>query len=164
MHAVHRKARGMSKRGSTSAAAAVGDTGAQGGAGQGPGHSLPLTLAVPLVYEQLVALLAAALEAAHCVPADVVTATVVEPALVNVWWGQGTPVTPWDGIPGQESSELPSGCWSPCSGPHHELANGGNPLGSDGHQWNVAAGFLCVHLRSQRVTLGQVRTLRLSSP
>lgn len=36
-----------------------------------------LTLAAPLVDEKLVALLAAALEAAHCVAADVVTAPIV---------------------------------------------------------------------------------------
>lgn len=84
--------------------------GVQGGA-EGPGHSVPLTLAVPLVYEQLVALLAAALEAAHRVPADVVTAAVVEPALVDVWWGQGTPKGhTLAGMLGQESPVLPSGC------------------------------------------------------
>lgn len=49
----------------------------------------PLTLAVPLVDEQFVALLAAALEAANRVPADVVAATVVEPALVNVCGDRG---------------------------------------------------------------------------
>lgn len=100
MYAVHRKARGMSNWGSTSAAAAAGGWETwecRERQGRGSGHSLPLTLAVPLVYEQLVALLAAALEAAHRVPADVVTATVVESALVNVWWRQGTPVTPWLG-------------------------------------------------------------------
>lgn len=46
-------------------------------------------MAVPLVDEQFVALLAAALEAAHRVPADVVAAAVVEPALVDVWGGGG---------------------------------------------------------------------------
>lgn len=41
-----------------------------------PGPSL-LTLAAPLIDEKLVALPAAALEAAHCVAADVITAPVV---------------------------------------------------------------------------------------
>lgn len=62
----------------------------------------PLTLAAPLVDEQLVALLAAALKAAHRVPADVVAAAVVEPALVDVWrgwdtchsWDVGSPLAP----------------------------------------------------------------------
>lgn len=44
----------------------------------------PPTLAGPLVGQQLVALLAAALEASHRVPAHVVTSAVVEAALVDV--------------------------------------------------------------------------------
>lgn len=43
-----------------------------------------LTLAAPLIDEELVALLAAALEAAHGVAANVVTAPVVQAALVYV--------------------------------------------------------------------------------
>ena len=48
----------------------------------GPGL---LTLAVPLVDEKLIALLAAAFEAAHRVAANVVTAPVVQAALIYVW-------------------------------------------------------------------------------
>lgn len=44
-----------------------------------------LTLAVPLIDEKLIALLAAAFKAAHRVAANVVTATVVQAALVYVW-------------------------------------------------------------------------------
>lgn len=75
-----------------------GGTGTKGRERRGLRARVPsaLTLAVPLVDEQLVALLAAALEAAHRVPADVVATPVVEPALVDVWWGQDgdTPRTP----------------------------------------------------------------------
>lgn len=44
-----------------------------------------LTLAVPFIDEKLIALLAAAFEAAHCVAANVVTAPVVQATLVYVW-------------------------------------------------------------------------------
>lgn len=44
-----------------------------------------LTLACPFVRQELVAFLAAALEGAHCVPAEVIAAAVVLQALVNVW-------------------------------------------------------------------------------
>lgn len=43
-----------------------------------------LTLAVPLIDEELIALLAAALKAAHGVAANVVTAPIVQAALVYV--------------------------------------------------------------------------------
>lgn len=43
-----------------------------------------LTLAVPLIDEKLIALLAAAFEAAHCVAANVVTAPIVQAALIYV--------------------------------------------------------------------------------
>lgn len=101
MYAVHRKAQRNEQPGQHFCSSSHGST------GRGPGHSLPLTLAVPLVYEQLVALLAAALEAAHRVPADVVTAAVVEPALVNVWWGQGTLITPWLGCSASRAQGSP---------------------------------------------------------
>jgi hypothetical protein len=48
----------------------------------GPGL---LTLAVPLIDEKLIAFLAAALKAAHCVAANVVTAPIVQAAFVYVW-------------------------------------------------------------------------------
>lgn len=44
-----------------------------------------LTLARPFVGQKFVALLAAALEGAHCVPAEVIAAAVVLQAFVNVW-------------------------------------------------------------------------------
>lgn len=47
-----------------------------------------LTLAVPLIDEKLIALLAAAFEAAHCVAANVVTAPIVQAALIYVWGGR----------------------------------------------------------------------------
>ena len=51
--------------------------------------------------------------------------------------------------------------------PHKEPANRGNPLGSDGHGGNVAAGFIWVHLGSRCVTLVTLRKARapgLGSP
>lgn len=91
---VQRKAKRNEERGQHSSSSCRGRPEKCRGAGRGAGvPAAPLTLAVPLVDEQLVALLAAALEAAHRVPADVVAAAVVEPALVDVWWGQGTCVT-----------------------------------------------------------------------
>lgn len=47
------------------------------------GSSL-LTLAIPLIDEKLIALLAAAFKAAHCVAANVVTTPIVQAALVYV--------------------------------------------------------------------------------
>lgn len=49
--------------------------------------TLVYILAVPLVDEKLIALLAAAFEAAHCVAANVVTAPVVQAALIYVFAG-----------------------------------------------------------------------------
>lgn len=49
--------------------------------------TLVYILAVPLIDEQLITLLAAALKAAHCVAANVVTAPVVQAALVYVFTG-----------------------------------------------------------------------------
>lgn len=48
------------------------------------GSSL-LTLAIPLIDEKLIALLAAAFKAAHCVAANVVTTPIVQAALIYVW-------------------------------------------------------------------------------
>lgn len=84
-----------------------GEVMAPGRAGQGAGVLPPLTLAVPLVDEQFVAFLAAALEAAHRVPADVVAATIVEPALVDVWGGQGARITPWLGCSAGRAGSFP---------------------------------------------------------
>lgn len=39
----------------------------------------------PLIGQQLVAFLAAALKAAHCVSTHMITPPIVETALVNVW-------------------------------------------------------------------------------
>ena len=61
-----------------------------------------LTLARPLIGQQLVALPAAALEAAHGVPAEVVAAPVVDQALIDVC-GAG-----WGGV-GEESGLGPPG-------------------------------------------------------
>lgn len=44
-------------------------------------------LAVPLIDEKLIALLAAAFEAAHCIAANVVTAPVVQATLIYVFAG-----------------------------------------------------------------------------
>ena len=41
-------------------------------------------MACPLIGQQLVALLAAALEAAHCVPTYVITPPVVQATLINI--------------------------------------------------------------------------------
>lgn len=46
-------------------------------------------MAGPLISQQLVALAAAALETAHSVAAEVVAATIVHQALVDVCWGGG---------------------------------------------------------------------------
>lgn len=50
-------------------------------------RTLVNVLACPLIGQQLVALLAAALEAAHCVPTYVITPPVVQATLVNVFAG-----------------------------------------------------------------------------
>lgn len=42
-------------------------------------------LAIPLIDEKLIALLAAAFKAAHCVAANVVTTPIVQAALIYVW-------------------------------------------------------------------------------
>lgn len=50
-------------------------------------RTLVYILAVPLIDEKLIALLAAAFKAAHCVAANVVTAPIVQAALIYVFAG-----------------------------------------------------------------------------
>ena len=90
------------------------------GAPRGRGR---LTLACPLIGQQLVALPAAALEAAHGVPAEVVTAPVVDQALIDVCgagWGGGRRGE-WAGAPGGRQDRGPEPPFPNCPLPTRGL-------------------------------------------